>query len=223
MEEKVLNLKGMINTIVKKYKVILGITILCGLAGYYITTTLKPVYEASLKVFVGKDGLEGSYTTEELTKYKDNIGLYTEVIRTDDFFKGAIEDAKVSRDINIVSSNVSIAAFGENAPILQIIYRDIDKGVAVKLLESITNKFIETNTRFIVDTDMEVIESPKVRTNTPNKIKIITVSVLGGLILSIGLILIWDYLDDTVKSIEEMENLLGISVIGSIPESEDMK
>lgn len=51
----------------------------------------------------------------------------------------------------------------------------------------------------------------------PNKMRIITMGVVLGMILGIATALFLEYMDDTVRRSEDVERLLGLPIIGSIP------
>lgn len=72
----------------------------------------------------------------------------------------------------------------------------------------------ETNTREFNILDRAI--KPAVPSG-PNRIRIIVLGVLVGLILGIGGAFILEYLDDSVKRAEDVEKHSGLAVIGSIP------
>ena len=61
-------------------------------------------------------------------------------------------------------------------------------------------------------------ESPK----SPNSIKNMIIGGLLGFVLAIGIIVIIYILDDTIKTPDDVEKYLGLSVLGSIPYDENV-
>ena len=53
--------------------------------------------------------------------------------------------------------------------------------------------------------------------SSPNHMKNIAISIFLGLALSIGLVFFLDYLDNTIKTIPQIEQLTGMNVIATIP------
>lgn len=51
----------------------------------------------------------------------------------------------------------------------------------------------------------------------------LTIALILGLVGGIGLALLFEYLDDTFKQASDVERLLGISVVGLIPDSKEMR
>ena len=61
---------------------------------------------------------------------------------------------------------------------------------------------------------MELPESPV----SPNKTMNIAIAFLLGLMVSVGLVFLIEYLDNTYKSKEQLEKELDIPVLGTIPD-----
>jgi len=51
----------------------------------------------------------------------------------------------------------------------------------------------------------------------PNKVKNLTIALVLGLVVSIGLALLLNYLDNTVKTAKDVEEIFGLPVLGQIP------
>ncbi|MEA1994730.1 MAG: polysaccharide biosynthesis tyrosine autokinase [Campylobacterota bacterium] len=58
---------------------------------------------------------------------------------------------------------------------------------------------------------------PRLPANTSSKLKNVIISIILGLFLGISLAFFLDYLDDTIKSSEEIEKKLGLPIYGIIP------
>lgn len=52
----------------------------------------------------------------------------------------------------------------------------------------------------------------------PNKLLNILIAFVAGLMASLGLVFLLEYLDNTVKTSSDIEKLLGIPVLGIIPD-----
>lgn len=53
----------------------------------------------------------------------------------------------------------------------------------------------------------------------PNKIKIIVVALIFGIACGFGSVLVTEYMDDSFRTIEEVQKLLGVPVLGTIPKT----
>jgi len=75
----------------------------------------------------------------------------------------------------------------------------------------LTADYAKTNVEVV-----EAAETPKTPVK-PSKSRIILLSLFMGLFLGLGLAMFFEYLDDTVKTPEDLEGRVGISVLGFVP------
>ena len=57
---------------------------------------------------------------------------------------------------------------------------------------------------------------PPTRALRPNKILNLTLGLIGGIVIGIGLVMISAYLDQTIRRPEQVTKYLGLDVLGSI-------
>ena len=72
--------------------------------------------------------------------------------------------------------------------------------------------------------NVRVIEEVELPQNpvSPNKKMNIAIAFLVGLMVSVGLVFLLEYLDNTYKNKEQLEKDLGIPVLGAIPDVENL-
>ena len=51
----------------------------------------------------------------------------------------------------------------------------------------------------------------------PNKVRIITLGVLLGLIMGTGIAWLLEYMDDSIRRVDDVENRVGLPIVGSVP------
>ena len=90
------------------------------------------------------------------------------------------------------------------------------------LYESVLTRMKVTNVaKGIWENGIRVIETPFVaaRPAKPAKLKILVLALLGGFVLGCGLVVGTDLADNSVRSVHHVENISGLSVLTSVPES----
>lgn len=77
----------------------------------------------------------------------------------------------------------------------------------------------------MLTSDVYVVDSAYLPTVPikPNKKTLILIAGFLAIMVGFGLTILLEYMDTTVKTAEELENLLGVPVIGSIPDMESIK
>ncbi|NOW85449.1 capsular polysaccharide biosynthesis protein [Clostridium beijerinckii] len=221
--EESIRIEEIINILLKRWKMILSITLLATLtAGIVSFFVIAPKYEASTKVFIGKektDSKEQNYNNSDIQMYQQLLKTYAEVIKTNALVEKAINAEGfdlTSKDV-LAGLTVTPAA---NTQILEITYISKDRNLSKEVLDSITNQFIKTSTDLIPNGNVKIVEPAELPENpaSPNKKLNIAIAFLLGLMVSVGLAFLLEFLDSTFKSKEQLEQILGVPVIGAIPE-----
>ena len=231
--EEVVKVEDIIKTVKNGWKIIVTITIVCTLIAAIISYFfIKPKYETSVKVFIGKKtavehkGYQNSnnigYDSSEVSMYQNLMETYAQVITTRDSIGLALKSIGLSdnqANVDGVLNGLSVIA-SQGTQILNITYISTNKNEMVPIVNSLTKVFINQSKKLISNGNVEVIEAAQVPNKpiSPNKTLNTIIGFIIGLILSLGIVFLVEYLDNSVKSSEELERLLDVPVIGVIPE-----
>jgi len=223
LEEQVISLGEILEVLKKRWKMILIITLIAtlvsGLVSFFL---ISPKYEASTKLFIGKEaGAEKGYDQSEIAMYQKLMKTYSEAIKTRDLVGRAIKSAKSNLTEDQVLEKLTVVTVADTQ-ILQIKVDDKDPNMAATMVQAITNEFVTTSKVLVPNGNIKVIESVKVPETpvSPNKKMNIAIAFLLGLMVSIGVSFLLEFLDNTYKNREQLEKELEIPVIGTIPNTE---
>lgn len=225
MEEQVISIEEIFEALKKHWRMIALITILSTvIAGVFSFFIIDPVYEASTKLFVGKE--ENStevYNSNDIAMYQKLLKTYSETIKTRDLLTSAIKDSKYDLEVGTVSSALTVVPVTDTQ-ILQIKYQSKDPKEAEVMLKAISNNFIKTAKELVPNGNVRVIEAVETPKNpvSPNKVMNIAIAFLLGLMVSVGLVFLLEYLDNTYKNKEQLEKELEIPVLGIIPNLDEV-
>ena len=226
MEEQVISISEIFEAIKKRWIIIVAITltatIISGIISFFV---IDPVYEASTKVFVGKEENDNAaYNSSEINMYQQLLQTYAQAIKTKDLVNRAISGLKYDglEARNVVES-LTVNPIS-NTQILQIKYQSKDPNEAKDVLKSVTDEFIVTAKELVPNGNVRVIEEVELPQNpvSPNKKMNIAIAFLLGLMVSVGLVFLLEYLDNTYKNKDQLEKELGIPVLGAIPDIESI-
>lgn len=231
MKEEVISLEDIFFSLKKRWKSMVLITLLFTVAaGVYSFYFIKPTYEGRVKVFIGKEGTTPEtkeYDNADVSLYQNLMKTYAEVIRTKESTKKALNTIGKDTSAGNVSRVLSglMVSPSENTQILNIAYRTGDKKEIVQILNAVTNTFMVRSKELIPNGNVQVIQPPEEPKGAigPNKVMNIAMGFLVGLMVSVGIAFLREYLDNTVKKSEELEEILGVPVIGTIPNFEVLK
>ncbi|MDY3359781.1 MAG: Wzz/FepE/Etk N-terminal domain-containing protein [Clostridium celatum] len=225
MEEQVISIEEIFEALKKRWKMIALITILSTvIAGVFSFFIIDPVYEASTKLFVGKEKNSTEvYNSNDIAMYQKLLKTYSETIKTRDLLTSAIKDSKYDLEVGAVSSALTVVPVTDTQ-ILQIKYQSKDPKEAELMLKAISNNFIKTAKELVPNGNVRVIEAVETpqKPVSPNKKMNIAIAFLLGLMVSVGLVFLLEYLDNTYKNKEQLEKELEIPVLGIIPNLDEV-
>ncbi|WP_404987679.1 YveK family protein [Clostridium culturomicium] len=224
MEEQVISISEIIDSLKKRWKLIVVITLcatlLSGVVSFFV---LKPQYEATTKVFIGKEeGAEQGYNQSDVIMYKQLMKTYLETVKTKDLIGRALEDVKTELEVKEVLAGLTVTNVADTQ-ILEIKFKGKNPEEARDIVAAVTGEFINTSKTLVANGNVRVIEEVVVPENpvSPNKKMNIAIAFILGLMVSVGICFLLEFMDNSFKNKEQVEQELGIPVIGLIPLMED--
>ena len=223
MEEQVISISEIIDAVKKRWKIIALTTVLATVvSGIFSFFIISPTYEASTKVFIGKEesSME-NYNYNDITMYQKLLKTYSELIKTKDLINRAITNSKYELKVEEVLNDVSVTTVADTQ-MIQIAYRSTSPNIAKNMLENITNEFIATAQELVPNGNVRILESVELPKNpvAPNKKMNIAIAFILGMMVGFGIVFLLEYLDNTYKNKEQLEKDLDIPVLGVIPMSD---
>lgn len=223
MEEQVISISEIIDAVKKRWKIIVLTTVLATVvSGIFSFFVISPTYEASTKIFIGKEGAESEgYNSSDVSMYQNLIKTYSELIKTKDLVNKAINNSEYDLSVNSVLNCITVNTL-TGTQILQISYQSKSPSIAKNILESITNEFITKAEELVPNGNVKILESVELPKNpvAPNKTMNIAIAFILGMMVGFGIVFLLEYLDNTYKNKEQLEKDLDIPVLGVIPMSD---
>ena len=223
MEEQVISISEIIDAVKKRWKIIVLTTVLATVvSGIFSFFVISPTYEASTKIFIGKEGAESEgYNSSDVSMYQNLIKTYSELIKTKDLVNKAIDNSQYDLSVNNVLNGITVNTL-TGTQILQISYQSKSPSIAKNMLESITNEFITKAEELVPNGNVKILESVEIPKNpvAPNKTMNIAIAFILGMMVGFGIVFLLEYLDNTYKNKEQLEKDLDIPVLGVIPMSD---
>ncbi|HEM3588556.1 TPA: capsular biosynthesis protein CpsC, partial [Streptococcus suis] len=194
-----------------------------GLAFVYSSFLVAPQYDATTRIYVVSQNVEAGagLTNQELQAGTYLVKDYKEIILSQDVL------TQVATELNLKESlkekiSVSIPV---DTRIVSISVRDADPNEAARIANSLrtfaAQKIVEVTKVSDVTTLEEAV--PAEEPTTPNTKRNILLGLLAGGILATGIILAMEVLDDRVKRPQDVEEVMGLTLLGVVPDSKKLK
>ncbi|MDX1806643.1 MAG: Wzz/FepE/Etk N-terminal domain-containing protein, partial [Paenisporosarcina sp.] len=219
--EETISLQEIFQIIRKRILLIFSITfliaIISGVISYYYLT---PIYESSTQLLISQDSNEQQSGERDIETDLQLINTYNVIIKSSailDLVKKelAIENMtteSLNNKINVISevdSQVVTITVQDPDP---SIARDIANTTADIFQREIVNLMNIDNVSILTKATASDGQEPV----KPQPLLNVAISIVIGIMLSLGLAFLLEYLDKTIKSEQDIEKLLSLPVIGSI-------
>lgn len=192
-----------------------------GIISFFI---LKPVYQASTTLIVGKKASEAGQAAVQMLD--NNVLLanqqlaktYAEIAKSRTVEQNVIEDLDMEITVEALDKMVSITSV-KSTEILEIQVTNTDPDFAAAIANSMAQEFSKAVIEIKKVDSVSIVDTAVSPTNPikPNKQLNILIAFVVGLMAAVGLAFLLEYLDNTIKTSADVENVLGIPVLGVIP------
>ena len=223
-----LSLADVVGILRRRLPIILIVAILLtgSVVGYSLMQT--PLYEASTTIMIGEEKGENALD-EPLLSEVDGLQELTLVMAK------ALDSRRMAEvTIRRLDLQTSAGAFVENlsaeqvadTPFIKITYKDDSPREAKLIVETISDMFPEQFSDVKLGTTGSItakIWEPAVVSAdpvSPNPVRYGFVALVLGLLLGVGLAFLREYLDDSWRSSEEVEQVSGVPTYALIPRRE---
>lgn len=219
-----LDLRQYLAIIRKRLVLILCIVVVCsGLAAAYSLYFKDPVYEASTKIIVNQTASQPTAQQLDLNQINTNIRMidtYKEIIKTPAILdKVVAQYPELGYTARELVSHIQVSSVN-NTQVMTLVFQDIDYSKAAQTVNAVSNVFKEEiqnifqveNVSILNEADIHAQPAP-VAPNVPLNIAI---AFVVSLMLSVGVVFLIEYLDDTIKTEADVLEHLGLPTIAMI-------
>ena len=193
--------------------------LLGGASSYAVSQLLTPIYRASATVLVNETQVPGTIAYNDILTSERLTGTYRELIKKRPVLDAVIVELALPFGPEQLAGMIDVGVVSETQ-LLRVSAESADPEQARLIADAAAYAFIEENTenQFSRPGSVSVVEAattpgspvrPSVPLNT-------ILGALAGLVLAGGLAALLEYLDDTVKSPEDVEAAAGLATLGGV-------
>lgn len=224
--EETISLQELFVVIKKRLGLIIILTILAiaiaGLVSYFLLT---PIYQSSTQILVNQEQTEASQlSNQNIQTDLQLINTYSVIIKSPAILDQVAQQLDLGLTTDELNSKISVSN-AENSQVVDVAVEDPDPAIAVDIANTTADVF-QAEIIELMNVDNVSILSPAVLKENPSPIKPnpmlnVAIAAVIGLMLGVGLAFFLEYLDTTIKSDQDIEDLLEIPVLGKISPIEE--
>jgi capsular polysaccharide biosynthesis protein len=226
--EETISLRELMDTLKKRIQLIFFITltaiIVSGGVSFFLLT---PVYQSSTQILVNQsDSEQATYNPGEIQTNLQLINTYNVIMKSPAILEKVITGLNLDMTTDALNNKITVAS-EEESQVINLSVQDTDPERAADIANKIASVFQEEIVKIMNVDNVSVLAKAEAGENQspikPKPFLNIAIAMVVGLMAGIGLAFLLEYLDNTVKTEQEVEKLLGVPVLGSITRIKDQE
>ena len=217
-----LDLKDFFYIIKKRLKLIVLITLACAvITGLVSVFLIKPTYEASSSIIVGKPTNNIKTDNNDVMMYQNLVKTYAQIAQSDSVARATLNKLNENITLDDFQKMVSVTP-EQGTQILTIKADSKDPNEAAKVVDTMASSFIsESKKVFPTGGDIQIMDRAQIPNKPvkPKKTLNVAIAFFLGLIVSVGISFLLEYQDNTIKTEDDIDRYLELPVIGVIPKA----
>jgi len=184
---------------------------------------IKPKYTSTTRIYVVSRSSDTTLTNQDLQAGSYLVNDYKEVITSSEVLASVIDQEKLSMSAGQLSGEISVN-IPTDTRVISISVTDTDAQRACDIANTVREVAAEKIKAVTKVDDVTTLESvTKVsHPSSPNIKKNAAIGFLAGAFVAIVGILVAEVLDDRVRRPEDIEEVLGLTLLGVVPDADKL-
>lgn len=184
---------------------------------------IKPKYTSTTRIYVVSRSSDTSLTNQDLQAGSYLVNDYKEVITSSEVLSSVIDQEKLSMSASELSKDIAVT-IPTDTRVISISVTDTDAQRACDIANTVREVAAEKIKAVTKVDDVTTLESATKPSHpsSPNVKKNAAIGALAGVFLAVVGILVAEMLDDRVRRPEDIEEVLGMTLLGVVPDVDKM-
>ena len=180
---------------------------------------IKPKYTSTTRIYVVSRSSDSTLTNQDLQAGSYLVNDYKEVITSSEVLSSVIDQEKLSMSAGALSGEITVT-IPTDTRVISISVTDTDAQRACDIANTVREVAAEKIKAVTKVDDVTTLESATKPSHpsSPNVKKNAAIGALAGVFLAVVGILVAEVLDDRVRRPEDIEETLGMTLLGVVPD-----
>ncbi|WP_243557298.1 YveK family protein [Priestia megaterium] len=225
--EETISLRDLFAVLRKRLWLIVLITIIAATVSAVISFfVLTPVYESKTQILVNQAKNDQQlYSNQTVQTNVQLINTYNDIITSPVILDKVIKELKLDKSAGDLSGQIQVTS-AQDSQVAQIVVQDTSAKRAADIANTTASVFQKQVPKLMNVDNVKVLSKAalgeKPSPVKPQPLMNIAVGIVVGLMLGVGLSFLLEYLDNTLKTEQDIEKLLELPVMGVITTIKDV-
>ncbi|MER2007512.1 MAG: Wzz/FepE/Etk N-terminal domain-containing protein [Psychrobacillus sp.] len=219
--KETITIQDIFKTIKKRLSLIVILTIIAlAISAIVSYVVLTPIYQSSTQILVSQEKTEvNSFSSQDIETNLQLINTYNVIIKSPAILSLVIDELDLNTTAAALTNKITVSN-AEDSQVVNITVQDPDPQKAVDIANK-TAEVFQTQIKTLMQVNNVSVLTPAVLGDNPTPVKPdpmlnMAIAAVIGMMLGVGLAFLLEYLDTTVKTEEDIEELLQLPVLGLI-------
>lgn len=192
--------------------------LLISVAALLAYQVLPEIYQTSTTLLVTRAPTEDRTIYNDLMINRQIVKTYREIVLSNAVLREAASRIQLDLTTGELRSLVQVSQRGETE-VFEISAQHEDPEIAASLADSVAEAFIEGIGQIMQVENVAVIDVAEVPHHPvkPQRLLLICLGALAGLFCSVAAVIVLEWMDRSFRTVEQIEQMLGLPVLASIP------
>lgn len=225
--EETISLRELFAVLRKRLWLIVLITIIAATVSAVISFfVLTPVYESKTQILVNQAKNDQQlYSTQVVQTNVQLINTYNDIITSPAILDKVVKELKLDGSAASLRGQIQVTS-AQNSQVAQIVVQDTSAKRAADIANTTASVFQKQVPKLMNVDNVKVLSKAALGENPspvkPQPLLNVAIAIVVGLMVGVGLSFLLEYLDNTLKTEQDIENILELPVMGVITTIKDV-
>ncbi|MGN8646353.1 YveK family protein [Gracilibacillus sp. HCP3S3_G5_1] len=219
--EETISLKEIFEVLKKRILLIIvlivGAAAISAIVSFFVLT---PTYQSSTQFIVNQDTNETNNV--DLNQIRSNVEIintYNDIITSNRILEQVVDEMNLTISTGALSGKLSLSN-SENSQVVTLTATDYDPAVAAEIANTTVEIFREDLPELMNVNNVNILSAAEVPANptpvNPKPMLNIAIAIVLGAMIGVGLAFLLEYLDNTIKTEQDVEDKLALPILGVV-------
>lgn len=225
--EETMSLKELFQTLKKRvWIIVLATVIVATISAVVSFFVMTPVYQLKTQLLVNQSKSEQQlYNTSEVQTNIQLINTYNVIIKSPAILEKVKKQLNLDLSVEELDQQIQVSS-AKDSQVVEISVENSSPATAAKIANTTAKVFKNEISQIMNIDNVKILSNAQVKENIapvkPQPLLNIFIGIIIGAIIGIIIAFLIEYFDNTLKSEEDIEKVLGVPVMGVVMRIEDI-